>query len=72
MNPISQQDETSVKIKAQTKCFRPTTSDVERISYGKPAKKKGTGSRGVPHRLNAEERKVFDFAKRKGFLEVRG
>lgn len=46
--------------------------DVERISWGKPAKKKGTGSRGVPHRLNEEERLLFDQARRKGFLEVGG
>jgi hypothetical protein len=46
---------------------------VEKISWGKPAKKKGTGSRGVPHRLNHdEERKLFDQARRKGFLEVTG
>lgn len=54
-------------------CWRPTVSDVERISWGKPAKKKGTGSRGVPHRLNhEEERYLFDQARRKGFLEVPG
>jgi hypothetical protein len=46
--------------------------DVERISWGKPAKKKGTGSRGVPHRLNLEERFLFDTARRKGYLEVEG
>lgn len=52
--------------------FRPTINDVERISWGKPAKQKGTGSRGVPHRLNAEERNLFDQARRKGFLELAG
>lgn len=46
--------------------------DVERISWGKPAKKKGTGSRGVPHRLNADERLLFDQARRKGMLEIGG
>lgn len=46
--------------------------DVEKISWGKPAKKKGTGSRGVPHRLNQDEREAFDRARRKGFLEVSG
>jgi hypothetical protein len=45
---------------------------VERISWGKPAKKKGTGSRGVPHRLNQDERFLFDKARVKGFLEVAG
>lgn len=52
--------------------FRPTVNDVERISWGKPAKQKGTGSRGMPHRLNEEERLLFDQARRKGFLEVIG
>lgn len=52
--------------------WRPTLDDVERISWGKPAKKKGTGSRGVPHRLNDDERKSYDIARRKGFLEVAG
>ena len=57
----------------RTKCWRPTVQDVENISWGKPAKKKGTGSRGVPHRLNHdEERKLFDQARKKGFLEVAG
>ncbi|KAL7542969.1 hypothetical protein ACHAXR_012266 [Thalassiosira sp. AJA248-18] len=37
-----------------------------------PAKKKGTGSRGVPHRLNEEERRAFDQARRQGFLQVTG
>ena len=52
--------------------FRPTVNDVERISWGKPAKRKGTGSRGMPHRLNTDERLLFDQARRKGFLEVAG
>lgn len=57
---------------ARSDCWRPTVNDVERISWGKPAKKKGTGSRGVPHRLNSEERKLFDMARRHGFLQVPG
>ena len=52
--------------------WRPTINDVERISWGKPAKKKGTGSRGVPHRLNLDERFLFDNARKKGFLETEG
>eukprot|EP00614_Pseudopedinella_elastica_P013439 CAMPEP_0172589742 /NCGR_PEP_ID=MMETSP1068-20121228/8348_1 /TAXON_ID=35684 /ORGANISM="Pseudopedinella elastica, Strain CCMP716" /LENGTH=329 /DNA_ID=CAMNT_0013385389 /DNA_START=215 /DNA_END=1204 /DNA_ORIENTATION=+ len=52
--------------------WRPSVDDVVRISWGKPAKQKGTGSRGVPHRLNQDERVVFDFAVSKGFLEVAG
>ena len=57
---------------ANMDCWRPTVNDVERISWGKPARQKGTGSRGVPHRLNEEERFLFDQARRKGFLEVLG
>jgi hypothetical protein len=58
--------------RAEMECWRPTVDDVDRISWGKPAKKKTTGSRGVPHRLNEEERKLYDFARQKGFLEVPG
>lgn len=58
---------------SRKKCWRPTVQDVENISWGKPAKRKGTGSRGVPHRLNhEEERTLFDMARKKGFLEVAG
>ena len=46
--------------------------DVEKISWGMPAKKKGTGSRGTPHRLNEEERRAFDQARSQGFLQVKG
>jgi hypothetical protein len=58
--------------KPEMDCWRPTLDDVDRISWGKPAKKKCTGSRGVPHRLNEDERKLYDFARQKGFLEVPG
>merc|ERR1719159_779690 len=57
---------------AATAVWRPTLDDVERISYGRPAKKKGTGSRGVPHRLNAAEREDFNRAVRRGVLDVAG
>lgn len=57
---------------ARMDVWRPTVNDVERISWGKPAKKKGTGSRGVPHRLNLDERFLFDNARKKGFLETEG
>ncbi len=53
-------------------CWRPDVRDVERISFGQPAKKKGTGSRGIPHRLNEDERRSFDQARRQGFLQVTG
>lgn len=44
---------------------RPTLDDVERISKGNAAKARGTGSRRIPHRLNAEERQQYDIAKQK-------
>jgi hypothetical protein len=47
-----------------------TLDDVERISRGKSSKAK-MGSRQVPHRLSAEERKAYDLAKKKGYLVVR-
>lgn len=72
-NFVTPNTSTEIGWKSRTKCWRPTIQDVENISWGKPAKKKGTGSRGVPHRLNhEEERKLFDQARNKGFLEVVG
>ena len=41
--------------KGLTSAARPTLDDVERISYGQGAKRRGTGSRQVPHRLNGDE-----------------
>ena len=63
---------TLVRPSAATDVWRPTADDVDRISWGRPAKKKGTGSRGVPHRLNSDERVLYDLARRKGFLEMAG
>ena len=54
------------------KVWRPTAADVIAISWGKPAKRKGTGSRGVPHRLNDDERVLFDLAVKKGAVEIGG
>ena len=51
---------------------RISRDDVERLSRGQPSKRKGYGSRNVPHRLNEEERAEFDRAARKGFLTVNG
>jgi len=51
---------------------RPSIDDVENLSYGRAAKRRGTGSRKVPHRLNQEERIEFDVAKRKHFVALRG
>ncbi|KAI3431359.1 hypothetical protein D9Q98_004416 [Chlorella vulgaris] len=39
---------------------------------GDAARHRGTGSRAVPHRLNAEERKQYDLAKAKGVLTLAG
>lgn len=58
--------------RSNQECWRPDVRDVERISFGQPAKKKGTGSRGIPHRLNEDERRSFDQARRQGFLQVTG
>lgn len=52
--------------------IRPTIDDVERISKGLAAKRRGTGSRQVPHRLNALERKEWELAKKRRFLMLRG
>eukprot|EP01038_Epipyxis_sp_PR26KG_P010914 gene10914-14652_t len=52
--------------------IRPSIDDIERISYGQAAKRRGVGSRGVPHRLNSDERIQFDLAKKKHFLTLRG
>ena len=57
---------------AEKQCWRPTIDDVDRISWGRPAKRKGTGSRGQPHRLNDAERTLYDLARSKGFVEVAG
>lgn len=46
------------------KSGRPSLDDVERLSRGQAAKKRGTGSRGVCHRLNESERKVHSKTQR--------
>eukprot|EP01035_Chromulina_nebulosa_P023981 gene23981-31131_t len=52
--------------------IRPTIDDVERISRGQAAKRRGTGSRSIPHRLNAEERIEWEYAKLRRYLNLRG
>ncbi|KAL6756072.1 hypothetical protein V8C86DRAFT_3136977 [Haematococcus lacustris] len=52
--------------------WRPDMNDVDSLSRGGRARVRGTGSRDVPHRLNAEERVLYNAAKKKGFLAVRG
>eukprot|EP00798_Chlamydomonas_sp_ICE-L_P032562 gene32562-12480_t len=54
------------------KTWRPNIDDVERISFGQKSKTRGTGSRRIPHRLNQEERSIWERAKKKNFLAVRG
>ena len=56
----------------RAKPWRPEADDVERLSSGGAAKKRGTGSFHVPHRLSADERPPFAAAKKAGFLSVRG
>lgn len=56
----------------QKPCWRPTISDVERISRGLAAKRRGTGSRGVRHRLDHAGWRQFGIGRRKGFLEILG
>jgi hypothetical protein len=51
---------------------RPSKDDVERISQGRAARRRGTGSRAVAHRLNADEREEWQRTQRRGYLEVVG
>ena len=50
---------------------RPSLADIERLSRGQSTVKH-VGSRSVPHRLNQEERKLFELAMKRGFVVVRG
>jgi hypothetical protein len=52
--------------------IRPSLDDIERISYGQAAKRRGVGSRAVPHRLNAEERREWVIAKKRRYLALKG
>ena len=40
-------------------------NDVDRLSKGGGARKRGTGNTNIPHRLNNEERPVYESAKKK-------
>ena len=51
---------------------RISRDDVERLSKGQPSKKKGYGSRNVPHRLNEAEMEELQRAARKGYVTVSG
>jgi len=58
---------------SSNKVFRANLDDVENLSYGKGAKRqRGTGSRHTCHRLNRDERRLYDLAKRDGYLTVKG
>jgi hypothetical protein len=57
---------------AQSKVFRPSLDDIERISRGQASKNRGVGSRVVPHRLNESERKEWEISKRRRFVCLRG
>ena len=57
---------------ARTASIRPTLDDVERLARGDATKRRGVGSRRVPHRLNADERQSYELALRKGFALVDG
>jgi len=52
--------------------FRPSLDDIDRLSRGKAAKRRGTGSRGVPHRLDEQEHKALERAKQQGYLVTKG
>ncbi|PXF40481.1 hypothetical protein BWQ96_09804 [Gracilariopsis chorda] len=56
--------------RAALRVFRPTLDDVERLSRGQAARRRGTGSRAVPHRLNQEERRRYERAQKSGVLEL--
>jgi hypothetical protein len=47
------------------KPWRPDMNDVDRLSKGGGARKRGTGNTNIPHRLNNEERPVYESAKKK-------
>lgn len=62
----------SLTVRCRLDVKRPTLDDVQRLSEGRAAKSRGTGSRQVPHRLNQEERQLYTLARAKGFLTLRG
>jgi hypothetical protein len=67
-NRSSKSSSNSNEVKVQ----RISKDDVERLSRGQPSKRRGYGSRNVPHRLNDEERQELDRAARKGYLTLIG
>lgn len=69
--PIKQSGSSSNSIH-QNSLRRVSKDDVERLSRGQPSKRKGYGSRAVPHRLNDAERAEIERAARKGFVTFVG
>lgn len=69
--PLQEQQQPAAQPR-QEEVWRPSLDDVQRISCGDAARHRGTGSRAVPHRLNAEGRKQYDIAKAKGVLTLAG
>ena len=51
---------------------RPTLDDVERLARGDATKRRGIGSRRIPHRLNMEERRAYEVALRTGYAVLDG
>jgi hypothetical protein len=60
------------RVVAMAQPWRPSPDDVDRLSRGEGAKRRGTGNHHIPHRLSLEERPVFESSKKRGFLAVRG
>lgn len=54
-----------VYVVAMARPWRPEMDDVDRLSKGGAAKRRGTGSFHIPHRLNSDERPVYEAAKKK-------
>ena len=52
--------------------IRPALDDVERLARGGATRRRGVGSRRVPHRLNREELELYQLAVRKGFALLEG
>ena len=76
-SPVRSHVQLALPLLSSTRLFasknvRPSLDDVERISRGDAAKRRGTGSRMVPHRLNQSERKEWVLAKKRRFLLLRG
>jgi hypothetical protein len=56
---------TATAVVAMARPWRPHLDDVDRLSRGEGAKRRGTGNSRIPHRLSAEERPIYDSSKKK-------